>query len=134
MKLNYDCIRDLLLCLEENLELSENVIRNEIECKYVTLNTVCSLMPDYSKSDIVYTALKLNEAEFITAEIDDNNSSVHAIRFESITYNGHQYLDSIRNSKIWEEVKNTFKTKAIEFSIGAIFSFAQYAIKKQLIM
>ena len=48
MKLNYDCIRDVLLYLEENLELN-----NSIYSEHINLN--------YSPEDIQYSVLKLEE-------------------------------------------------------------------------
>ena len=46
MKLNYDCIRDILLYLEENLELNNSIYSENIEL-------------NYSSEDIQYSMLEL---------------------------------------------------------------------------
>ena len=55
MRLDHDCVRDLLLYLEEHLELYENVIISEITLKH------------YDRDTLTYTAIKLKEAGYISA-------------------------------------------------------------------
>ena len=91
MKLNHDCVRDVLLYLEDNLDLG-------LKIKFSS-TTNNELNSKYSNTDIFYTSLKLLEAGFINAKAYDTvqPSGPIVIEIASITYNGHLFLDSIRN-------------------------------------
>lgn len=95
MKLNQDCVRDLLLYLENTL-----TYENTITINYLSLKK-------YSKLDLVYTADKLLEANFIncikSSYADESGPIIIA---KSITYSGHQFLDNIRDNKVFEKTKS----------------------------
>lgn len=94
MKLNHECIRDLLLYIEENLSYND-----ELEINKISLN-------NYSLEELLYTTEKLVEADYLicfTIEIDDEYS---ILLVQSITYKGHHFLDTIRDNKIWSKTKN----------------------------
>ena len=133
MTLNYDCVRDLLLCLEENITCETEIVSQNVRFNTVSLNIVCKSLPDYSREEIAYTAMKLKEAGYIETQVIGNSSHISSISFEDITFSGHQYLDSIKSSTVWEEVKQTFKSKAIELSFNAIAAVAKSIMLKQLI-
>ncbi len=98
MKLNHDCIRDLLLYLEDTLTLGN--------CLKISYAAEDSFLPSHSIDDIRYTALKLTEAGYIdTKSINFIDSRIPEIRILSITYQGHQFLDNIRDDGVWKETK-----------------------------
>lgn len=109
MKLNYDCVRELLLTLEENL-----VMDDSLSFPSLTLKQVCEKMPDFSRADIAYASTKLLEAEYIEANSIESDSKIIKIVYSCITYEGHQYLDSIRDSKLWSTVKKNAKALTFE--------------------
>lgn len=109
MKLNYDCVRELLLTLEENL-----VMDDSLSYPSLNLKQVCEKMPDFSRADIAYASTKLLEAEYIEANSIESDSKIIKIVYSSITYEGHQYLDSIRDSKLWSTVKKNAKALTFE--------------------
>ena len=94
MKLNQDCVRDLLLYLEENLILNDFLSIENISLK------------DYSTEELLYTADKLYEAGYINCskKIYDNTDLI--ILISSITYTGHQFLDNIRDEKVFAKTKS----------------------------
>lgn len=102
MKLNYDCVRDLLLYLEENLTYENDVVINNISIK------------NYTEAELVYTAEKLYEANYLNCMkplyIDEEIPSIIVL---SLTYNGHQFLDTVRDNAVWD------KTKKISSSIAS---------------
>ena len=98
MELKKDCVRDVLLYLEKNLNYNEEVFANNIGLK------------KYSKEDIYYTCEKLSEAGFLNVKIDKFiMSETPLIMIKSITYDGHQFLDNIRDPKVWRETKTKLK-------------------------
>lgn len=121
MKLDYDCVRELLLTLESGLVMESNLAYPQI-----SLKEVCDLMTDYNKEEIVYTTIKLIEADFISAYNMKADNGIINIFYYDITFSGHQYLNSIRNSKVWE----TIKKKSASLTFGIIEKLAEiYAIK-----
>lgn len=104
MELNYDCVRDLLLTLETELQFNEN-----LEYPDINLNQLCNLMSDYNKQEIAYTSLKLIEADYICANPLSVDDSIYDILYSSITFAGHQYLDSVRDTNVWKKIKKGSK-------------------------
>lgn len=104
MKLNIDCIRDLLLLVEQQ-PLGKELTLPEIE----------SALSQYTDDEIIYTCLKLDEAGFIIlATVSMMRSTVPVIRsVKELTYNGHQFLENIKNDNNWK------KTKSIAKEIGS---------------
>ena len=119
MKLNKDCIRDLLLYLEENLSYNG----------YININSL--KLNSYSKEELMYTADKLKEAQYINARICWNMEETHVIIVDSITYQGHQFLDTIRDNNIWKETKAK-ASKIASISLPILQDLASSLIKFKL--
>ena len=68
-------------------------------------------LPEYSKEDICYTCLKLREGGFITAVLSDvqRNYMPEVVCLMDITYRGHEFLNGVRDPKIWVKIKNVAK-------------------------
>lgn len=120
MKLSHDCIRDLMLYLEQNLDYNDELEINNLQLK------------DYSTVELMYTTKKLFEADFLicdnSIEIDDEYP---IMLVNSITYKGHQFLDSIRDDKIWQNTKKTI-SKLTSASLPIIQEVASSLIKSSL--
>lgn len=112
MKLNPDCIRDILLKMEDT-PYQEDIYPDQL---YETL-------PDYAHDEIDYTILKMNEAGFISATIQKYLDGSVDITIHDITYNGHQFLANIRSNNIWNNVKEVSK-KVGSNSLSAISQIA----------
>ena len=92
MKLNHDCIRDILLFVEENVNYNQHADFSAVELK------------NYSRDEIIYSADKLLEAGFIDGnKISSLGATLPSIR---ITSTGHQFLDNIRDESIWKSTKS----------------------------
>lgn len=116
MKLNQDCVRDLLLYLEENLTYENTININSLDLK------------DYPSLDLIYTADKLNEADFIDCIRSKFISEEGPIIIvKSITYNGHQFLDNIRDDGVWKETKK-IASKVSTTSLDIISNIAAQVI------
>lgn len=102
MKLNPDCIRDILLYLEENLEIKEYHKFTEI-----TLTQLKEGLPQYDEDDIFYSVYNLHQIRFIEGKINDvNDMKMFFCEINNITWNGHQFLNTIRPKSIWDATKN----------------------------
>lgn len=114
MKLDHDCIRDLLLYLEENLTYNKNISINNLTLK------------NYSQEELIYCAEKLIEADYLTCT-KASGYQPPLIVANSITYNGHQFLDNIRDDGVWKETKSIL-SKVTSTSIGFISNIATQVI------
>lgn len=121
LKLNHECIRDLLLYIEENLTYND-----ELEINKISLN-------NYSLEELLYTTEKLVEADYLTCytiEIDDEYS---ILLVQSITYKGHHFLDTVRDNKVWSKTKNILsflKSVSIEITSETASKVINHLIDK----
>lgn len=101
MKLELNCIRDTLLCLEDWL-----VLTDELEFKSLTLHEIhtAGIMQKYTLPEIAYTISKLEEAGLIKAYMNYANDCINYIGVSSLTFYGHQFLDTIRPDSTWDKI------------------------------
>ena len=119
MKLNYDCIRDVLLAIEN---LPYGVVRS-IE----QLNLI-----HYDINTVRYTVEKLVEGGFIEGNECGSFGNYDCL-IRNLTIYGHQFLETIRPVEIWDKVKDA--TQAVGSSslsvIGRVATqFATAAVMK----
>ncbi len=119
MKLDHNCVRDLLLYLEDNLKYNDKININNLTLK------------NYNKQTLMYTADRLIEAEYINPLICWNCNEQHVIIVKSITYQGHQFLDTIRDKSVWETTKSKI-SKFTSVSLPIIQQVASNYIKSKL--
>lgn len=119
MKLNHECVRDILLTLES---LPEN------ECIVSEDHGEYEKIRKYERSDFIYTVQKLMEANFINVKslssLGGNSYSVN-----SLTWDGHQFLDNIRDNNVWSETKNKVGTAVGSASLSILAEVAASYIK-----
>ena len=124
MKLNQDCVRDLLLFLEENLGLGSFI--------NISSDFHEDALSNYSANDLIYTAQKLLEADYIDAKIMHfMGTNIPSVRISSITYQGHQFLDNIRDNSIWKSTKDK-ASKVASVSLPIIQQIASSLVKSAL--
>lgn len=95
MKLNIDCVRDILLICEE-IPLNE----------YFSFNELSSRLKQYDKDELTYNCLKLKEANYLSVVTKTYDCKATVVRINDITFQGHEFLNNIRSSKILERSKN----------------------------
>lgn len=117
MKLNPDCIRDVLLYLESELEVDLTKHNfTKIDLKQLSQH----FANFYTEEDIWYTVYNLKEIRFISGKINDAGSNkMMFCEIENITWSGHQFLNTIRPKSIWEATKN-WATKLGTLSVSAL--------------
>lgn len=104
MKLNPDCIRDVFLYLESELEID----LEKSNFKTITLHKIKEHFKSiYSEEDIWYSIYNLKEIHFIDGRINNvGNQKMFFCEIENITWNGHQFLNNIRPKNVWEATKS----------------------------
>lgn len=116
MKLDHKCVRDILIFFEENLKYGYYFEVNSTEIN------------NYDKEDIIYAADKLLEAEFINATRQSYGTNESpTIYIYSITWEGHKFLDNIRDEAVWKET-NKIVSNFSSVSLGVIGNVATQII------
>ena len=123
MKLNIDCIRDIMIVIED-LDFKQSI----------NIDRLCECLPNYSEDELHYTSLKLYEAGFIDAIV----ISIMSVPGEMIkcinelTYNGHVFLDNIRNDNVFAETKSRIAKAVGSASIDVIAQVAVSVLRSKL--
>ena len=99
MKLNPNCVRDSLIALEEMSNLDDNLTSKWLTIKNFLENPLTS---KYSEKEIVYTLRKLKEGGLIVANFNYSDNELYSAIITELTYEGHQFLETISNSKIFD--------------------------------
>ena len=109
MKLNPDCVRDVLLYLEDKLEYVDRydtaVQRNKIEINRIAKDLHTKY--GYEENDVNYATELLLEAHYIKSDkiTQGADGAVFRCPINGITWEGHKLLESIRPKSIWEATK-----------------------------
>lgn len=97
MKLNYDCIRYLLISIEDSNNprlLASSLANDKYNIETILYHIACLLDVNYIEVSKPITSL---------------GSAYNDYFVFRITMFGHQFLDSIRNTDIWIKTKTTAK-------------------------
>lgn len=105
MKLNPDCIRDILITVESM----------EYNTAY-TLTKLCAQLPSYSEEELNYHCLQLIDAGLLNAKAINvmGQISPQLWRIFDLTYPGHQFLADVRSDTTWNKTKNIAKNVGSE--------------------
>ena len=120
MRREMDLIRGLLLKLE-GLDLRPGAIMHfmpddeEIQ------------IPGYSPEDIEYHAKLLTEAGLI----EPGRGAMEGFIFRSLTWSGHDFVDSVRSPEVWAKTKKGAEA-AGGFTVDLLKDLAKGFIKKQI--
>lgn len=126
MKLDYDCIRSVLLYLEKTLAFDE-----DLKIQTVTLEEMFENLPKYDNADILYSVSKLNEAGYISAQLIFAGGGFVGGYVSDVTYSGHEFLEKVRDNKLWGNVKKTL-SKLNTAGLSLIGETAGTLLSKQL--
>ncbi|WP_077736262.1 DUF2513 domain-containing protein [Bacillus sonorensis] len=119
MELKHDCVRNLLITIEEEVGFNKSLPAEEL--------ADFSSLEEFSLDDVRYTLKKLNEAGFISIDVYHDDTYVN-----ELTFNGHQFLDNIRGSNIWAETKSHLSKIGGAASLSIISELASSLIKTKL--
>jgi hypothetical protein len=117
MILEKDLVRSVLLAIE-----SYDAPRG-----WVTIN-----LPGHTDEEIAYHVEILADAGFIEAE-DLSSFSGYDWRAKRLTYQGHEFLDTVRDNKVWSETKKIASTVGAG-SVTVLFEIGKAYIKQQLLL
>lgn len=122
MRLNPDCVRDILLAIEAQVPEETSLIQEFMDIDDFSEN---EFTRKYDKKEIIYALLRLEEAGLINSGHKFYDAGeMAAFRVASLTFSGHQYLEKIRDNGRWRQVKS-IGSKVGDFSLNAIEKIAE---------
>lgn len=97
MKLDMNCVRDIMLTIE-----------SQSSYLHMPPDDFCKLLPQYDRKEILYCCEKLYEGGYLHIEyIDLPNSSQSYMRaICDLTFSGHEFLSDIKPPSNWEKLSS----------------------------
>lgn len=133
MTINYDCLRAVMLSLENRLTLNEKLRRVSVEIYDIAEYE--ELKSDYSAKDIVYSVHMLIDAGFLQTEHstipEKYQQAAPPPKILTITYKGHEFIEHMKNDNVWNKVKNTAKEISV-FSLSALMEIAATIVTEMI--
>lgn len=122
MRLNPDCIRDVLLVVSE-LAIPDNYGYIEEMAPEDVISKMDS--SKYEQREIMYTISLLFEENFLKQGSRYITTPIPYIA--DITTKGYQFIDSVKTEDSWKRAKSLFQsavTKGLEISLTALYNIA----------
>ena len=94
-------------------------------------NTSNLFLKNYVSDELTYTVDKLHQCGYIEAHAIIADGMMPIFRIYSLTYEGHQFLDNIRDNKVWSKTKSTV-SKLASVSISVLADVASSIIKSSI--
>ncbi len=111
MKRNWDTIRDILTRLEEH----------NSEEDWLNLSN----FSQDKQSEISYHMELLIEAGLVNGQMSEEFGSGPEDFFATrLTWDGHEFLDAIRNDTVWQKTKKSFINKGLSMTFDLVKSVA----------
>lgn len=123
MKLNYECVRDVLLYLE-NQDYFAPADGHIVAFCPVYIEDIAAELPGYSLTEIYYTLSNLAQAGYIDANEQAFDFVIERYRVDRITFQGHEFLAKIRDEGHWSVVRKGLSVVK-DCSLSAIGAIAQ---------
>lgn len=101
MKLNQDCVRDVMLYIEDKAVFGDFLYLDEF--------LSADELSKYDENTIKYTLAKLDETDYLNSSIQWTNGDIYTFNTGMITWNGHKFLDTIRDNQVWSKTKSITK-------------------------
>ena len=124
MKMNEDCIRDILKYLVENLSIK--IENNKGGFNDITmLGIIKEFDNKYTKEDIWYSVYNLSQDRFIDTNDIRKQSMVGfaLVEIYNVTHRGHQFYETIQPQPLWDKTKSVISKVGVH-TLGFIESVA----------
>lgn len=122
MKLNHECVRDIVIALE-SLEINEILTSSNF--------SEHEILQKYDLDEVFYTVEKLDEAGFINVSIAKMSGGIN-FKAKSLTWYGHQFIDNIRDDTIWKKTKQKAGKVVSSVSLPVLSELASSVLKNSL--
>src|SRR4051794_20875922 len=111
MKRDWDCIRAILVALEDKANAADHMFPAAVE--------------GFDAQNVAYNMRLMIEANLI----DGVSKSEIMTVAKSMTWEGHELLDKIRSETMWNQVKKLAREKGVSLSFEAVKILGTTALK-----
>lgn len=137
MRLNIDCVRDILLCIEDlvtptkvasfiDIDLSHKIAIALEEAPRQPTSYQKLLLKKYSNEELIYHLKYSIKADLI--EPYDSNSQEEII-IENLTPKGHEFIENIRYDSVFEKTKSICKELGVK-SLSSVVQISENVISE----
>lgn len=123
MKLDHECVRSILLTIEEKHQYGKVLRLEEI--------LQSERLSDFDEDEIKYVLIKLADAEYISGTPTYGSNQLVDFDCNVLTWSGHQFLDTIRDPEVWKKTKR-IASKLTSVSITMLSSIGSQVLTKLL--
>ena len=120
MKLNPDCMRDVMLAVEA-APFGAHITERELS----------AWLPQWSAEDIMYSCIQLGKVQYLEVE-EKRYISSRGVVVHDLTPQGHLALNNIRKDTIWNKAK-AIALKAGKAGIVALVDIAKDVVASGII-
>lgn len=123
MKIDHDLVRDILLLIEDSQSLTGP---SDAELQAVGESRGAN------REQVGYTLEKLNEAGFISDKPKSAGNTYFLLISGNLTYEGHSYLNNVRDDTVWNNTKSKIASTVRDASIEIVAKVAEGIIARSL--
>lgn len=130
MKIDLDCVRDVMLCAEENtglhkwcyfVDYSLNAAQEFVGDLAETPEYQTALEKQYDNEKLMYHLRYCVESDLL---VFDKSNGLYQMRIRDLTPKGHEFLANIRSKSIWDKVKG-LASKVGSNGVDAVIEIAK---------
>ena len=119
MRLNIECVRDILLFIEKSTDNDSLSVSSE---------KIISALTDYSNSDIYYHIRQIHKYKYVDNVFYADNEP---LIIGGLTPDGRDFVDNIRDNKVWSYTKKALSSIS-SVSLPILGSLAEKQVSKIL--
>ena len=129
MELNHDCVREVLLYIEEQQPVGKKMYWKDFSHEFDSTYDQ-SKIEDFSDDDLRYCLERLIDAQYLDGDYSlSAEGTLVSLTVKNITWEGHTFLDNIRDPEIWKDTK-TVVSHLKSVSIGMLSEISTTILKK----
>lgn len=100
MKLDMECVRDILITLDEQTDFVR-----------MRPKELAELLPEYSVKQLIYTCLRLHEGGYVNLQLlyPQQHSDPTLNFIGDLTFQGHEFLADIKPKNNWDKISPFLK-------------------------
>jgi len=124
MQLNIDCLRDVLLALEDALSVEIDDDGGVTSNSASPIEIAEALSDSYGEGEVYYALKLLGEARFIDKCVIVGCDGIwHFSTIDNISFAGHEFLEKIKPPSVWDKTRE-FTKKAGSASLSFVAQVA----------
>ena len=106
MKLNHDCIRDVMIYIEENCIYEDDDRGNRsIHSRVFYEITHDKKLSSRYTEDERYVVAQLYFEDMVIATMTPETLNFRQVEVDSLSFKGHEFLDNIKDDTVWKKAK-----------------------------